>query len=278
MMMTENEKPSHQNAIPDEDEIGAILSRIQLKPSQNFHKRMADQPWVQESHQSRGFSLHTQRLSVITGLIVLLAVIFSLATPALEVVAQNLLQFFLPTIGDQTVLQITLEETSDLPNDYTLTIPEAESLAGFDAKMPAKLPIGYSISGAFYHPERDAIVLNFKADTTGHILRILQRPLSEEYQQIGASAIIETIQIGSSTGEYVTGAWTVPEVESAFEKTEFGRTIPIQATWDPEAEIQMLRWVENEMLFEIIFGGGTPNAPGYLTKLDLTALARSMHK
>ncbi len=99
-----------------------------------------------------------------------------------------------------------------------------------------------------------------------------QRPMSEEYQQIVFSAEVVTVQIGS-----VTGAWTLPEVESAIEVTQFGKTTPVQATWDPKAEVQMLRWVEDEMLFEIIFGGGTPNTPGYLSKHDLITLAESMY-
>ncbi|MBC8507577.1 MAG: hypothetical protein ISR58_03245 [Anaerolineales bacterium] len=275
-MKIDNDNLSAHNTIPDDVEIVEILSNIRPKPSQNFRQRMADQPWAQSGYQPRRFRLFAQRLGVITGVIILLVLFFSLITPSLEVVAQRLIQFFLPTIGDQTVVQITLEGTTDLPNVHPLTISEAENLAGFEARMPTLLPPGYTLSGAFYHPEREAIVLNFAADTHGHILRFLQRPLSEEYQQIGASAVIETIKIGSSTGEYVTGAWTVPEVESVFEKTEFGRTIPVQATWDPNAEIQMLRWVENDMLFEIIFAGGTPNTSGYLTKLDLIAIATSM--
>ena len=101
--------------------------------------------------------------------------------------------------------------------------------------------------------------------------------MSKEYQQIGVSAEVETVQIGSVPGEYVTGAWTLPEVESAIEVTQFGKTTPVQATWDPEAEVQMLRWVEDEMLFEIIFGGCSPNTPGYLSKHDLIALAESMY-
>jgi len=89
--------------------------------------------------------------------------------------------------------------------------------------------------------------------------------------------VVEIIQIGNVPGEYVTGAWTIPEVESAIELTEFGKTTTLQATWDPNAEIQMLRWVQNEMLFEIVFGGGDPKMPGYLTKLDLIAIAESMY-
>lgn len=274
--MTENEKQSHQNGIPDEDEIGNILRSIQPKPSQNFHRRMADHPWARGSDQPRRFKLYAQRLSIITGVVILFVLSFNLATPSIDVVAQRLLQFFIPTIGDQTEVQITLEQASQPSNDYALSISEAEILAGFRASMPEQLPSGFTLSGANYHPERDAIVLNFVPDSSGHILRILQRPMSEEYQQIGASAVIETVQIGSSTGEYVTGAWTVPEVESALEKTEFGKTTPLQATWDPNAEIQMLRWIKNEILFEIIFGSGTPDTPGYLSKLDLIAIAENM--
>jgi len=276
-MKLENENKSLQISTPDEDEIFELLSTIQPKPSQKFHQRMADQPWVQSANHSTGFRVNAPRLAAIAGLVFLLVLFLSLATPALEVVAQRLMQFFLPTISDQTLLQITLEETSSPAEYFSLTISEAENLAGFNASVPAHLPEGYSLTGAIYNSERNAIVLNYNSDTPGQILRILQRPLSEEYQQIGASAVVEIVQIGSATGEYVTGAWTIPEVESVLEETEIEQTISMQATWDPEAEIQILRWDEDEMQFEIIFGGGNPSNRGYLTKADLLELAENMY-
>ncbi len=268
---------SPQNSIPDEGEISELLSSIQPEPSQRFHHKMAKQPWFQRDDLPSRARTHTRRLAAITGFVLLLVLFLTLATPTLEVVAQKLMQFFLPTISDQTLLQITLEETSSPAGDFSLSIPEAESLAGFSANLPARLPEGYSLTGVFYNPDRNAIVLNFDSENQVQSLRILQRLLSEEYQQIGASAVVETVQIGDITGEYVTGAWTIPEVESALEISEFGNTTTLQATWDPGAEIQMLRWVENEMLYEIVFGGGDPDKPGYLTKFDLIALAESMH-
>ncbi|MBC8496283.1 MAG: hypothetical protein H8D37_01355 [Chloroflexi bacterium] len=275
-MNSENDNIA-KNAIPDEDEISELLSAIQPKPSLRFHQRMADQPWTQAKRQPLGFKVRAQRLATLAGSVFLLVLFLSLATPTLEAVAQRLMQFFLPTISDQTILQITLEETAGPTQNFLLTISEAENLAGFAVREPVSLPEGYTLSGAIYNPDRNAIVLNYLSEIPGQSLRILQRLLHEEYQQIGASAVVDIVQIGEVNGEYVTGAWTIPEVESAIEVTEFGQTAPLQATWDPEAEIQMLRWGENEMLFEIIFGGGNPNNPGYLTKSDLISLAESMH-
>jgi len=267
---------TQKSSIPNEDEIGQLLSTIQPAPSQRFYKKMAEQPWIQRGHRPHSSRLNAQRIAAFAGMVFLFILLLSLATPTLEVVAQRLLQFFMPTIEDQTILQITLDETSSSAEDFPLTISEAENLGGFDASEPANLPDGFYLTGAIYNPDREAIAINYVSEIKGQTLRILQRPLSEEYQQIGASAVVETVQIGDVTGEYVTGAWTIPEVESAIELTEFGKTVPMQATWNPDAEIQMLRWVENDMLYEIIFGGGTPNNPGYLTKLDLIALAESM--
>jgi len=265
-----------KNSILDENEISELLSSIQPRPSQRFHRRMAEQSWVRKDHPSPRFRIHAQQLGILVGLAFLLVLLLSLATPTLKVVAQRLIQFFLPTISDQTVVQITLEETSSPADNFPLTISQAESLAGFDAHTPSLLPEGYSLTGASYHPERNAIVLDYHTEAPGQMLRILQRPSSEEYQQIGASALVETIQVDAVTGEYVTGAWTIPEVESAIEATELGKTPPLLAIWNPEAEIQMLRWVENEMLFEIIFSSGNPNQSDYLSKADLIALADSM--
>ncbi len=272
----DSNKKQFNNSINDQ-EIQDLLGAIQPKPSQQFHQRMAKQPWVQSADQFQGDRVQPQRLAATTGFVLLLVLILTLATPALEVVAQRLVQFFLPTISDQTQLQITLEGTSDPRLATSLTVSEAEILAGFFATEPNALPQNYSFRGATYNPDRKAIVLNYIFENQTQTLRILQRPVEEEYQQIGASAVVEIIQIGSLSGEYVTGAWTIPEVESAIELTEFGKTTTLQATWDPNAEIQMLRWVENEMLYEIVFAGGDPKMPGHLTKLDLIAIAESMY-
>ena len=104
----------------------------------------------------------------------------------------------------------------------------------------------------------------------GPMLRISQRRVSSEYQSVGVSATVETVTIGEVTGEYVSGAWTVPKTET------ITPTSTIQANWNPDANFQLLRWQENDILYEIISGGGSPDEVGYLTKNQLINLAENL--
>jgi hypothetical protein len=90
------------------------------------------------------------------------------------------------------------------------------------------------------------------------------------------SANVEIVQIGALKGEYVSGAWTIPEVESTFETKTPDQTLPLEATWDSDASIQILRWLDKGMLFEIICAGGQPGQTAYLDKEHLIGLAESM--
>lgn len=87
---------------------------------------------------------------------------------------------------------------------------------------------------------------------------------------------ISKIKFGNIKGEYVSGAWTIHEVEFALEESDLSLSAPLVATWDPEAEIQILRWQEEGMLYEIIFAGSDPDDVAHLTKNKLIALAESM--
>jgi hypothetical protein len=262
-----------KNSTPSEKEIGELLSTIQPKPSQRFYQKMADQPW---SHTPRTWG-HARQLAVLGGWVLLLVIILSLATPTFDALAQKLLQFFRPSSSNQTTVQVPLEDISDPDGRFNMTISEVETLAGFQVLEPMALPDDYVFSGANYQAEREAIVLNYTAESTGDLLRITQRLYGEEYQQIGAEAVVETVQISDVTGEYVSGAWTITEVKSSSKDHQPDSSATLEATWDPQAEIQILRWQNSEMLFEIIYAGKKPGAPGYLIKTDLIAIAESMH-
>jgi hypothetical protein len=96
-------------------------------------------------------------------------------------------------------------------------------------------------------------------------------------KKIDGEALVEIVAIGDISGEYVSGAWTIPEVKSSREEITNAQSPTLEITWDPEAGIQILRWQKNQMLFEIIFVGSNPEIPDYLAKPDLIAIAETMH-
>lgn len=257
------------------EQIKSLIDRIQPEPSPRFHQRMQDQPWFQSKPHSTGLS-SSHRLILSAALISIFVFFFSLLTPSLEVVAQRLIQFFHPFTSDRITVQVPLEEISDPQHRFTLSIPEAETRAGFEFIEPMNLPGGYTLQGAVFHSERNAIEVNYLSDIDGYFLLISQRPSGEDYQKIGAEAVVEEVQIGNIRAEYVTGAWTIPEVESAITEESNISTPTLEVSWNPDAGVQVLRWQKGVILFEIIFAGNNPESPGFLTKPDLIEIAESM--
>jgi hypothetical protein len=259
------------------EQIESLLNRIKPKPGPSFHQRMQNQPWAQTTLDQAGNRFLPRRLAVLLSLVTLFVLIFSLMTPTLKVVAQRWLQFFLPAIGNQATMQVPQEEIDNSGLDFSLTISAAEKQAGFLATLPASLPDGYSFAGVAYQAKRQAIVLNYVMQDNQQQLLISQRPQGPDFQKIGGDALVEIVAIGEISGEYVSGAWTIPEVKSSRDEIAKGQSPTLEITWDPEAGIQILRWQKDQLLFEIIFAGNNPEISGYLTKPDLIAIAETMH-
>ena len=262
-MMSERKIPQEQ--------IESLLNRIKPKPSPRFHQHMQDQPWNQSKPSIYGTI--TRRLAIAIIWAIVLVLFISLLTPTLNVVAQRWLQFFLPAHSNQATVQVPQREI-DL--DFSLSLPEAENQAGFKAIQPDWLPKGYQFEGAAYQFERQAIVLKFVTQDGGHQLRILQRTQGPDFQRIGGGAQVEIVKIGEISGEYVSGAWTIPEVKSSRDEITNGGSPTLEIKWNPEAGIQFLRWENDRMLFEIFYVGNSTEDVD-LTKTDLITIAKSMH-
>jgi hypothetical protein len=267
MQMASETKP------PNEEQIADLLKNFRPQPGTRYLRKMEAQPWNPGRRAIPWGGLSPVRPATLIGLILIIILGVSLFSPSVQAIAQRFAQFFIPTERQQLTIEIPLADVEDPETLFSLSIAEAEALAGFAAKTPERLPMGYTFAGAGYNTGRKAIVLNYATPTTGLVLRISQRQVGTEYQEISASATVEIVDIGGIAGEYVSGAWstTSPDGEST------GPTVTLQASWDAEAEIQLLRWLENDILYEIIFAGGNPQTPGYLTQNDLIALAKNMY-
>lgn len=251
--------------VPEDAEIEALLESVRPNPGAAFQTRMAAQPWNRSVRQQRS------RLAI--GVVTLFLVVFiTFSLPPVRVFGQRLLQFFIPTAAPRIDLQSTLGDLIDPQAAFNLSQREAETLAGFPANLPAELPPGFNLQGAAYRPNRQTLILNY-INPIGEVLRIAQRRAGIEWQSIAPQANVEIVQVGAHTGEYVTGAWTLPAVQSSPQPSE---SQTIQANWDPNARLQILRWQTDEMLYEILYSGGNPSLPGYLTREDLIAIAETL--
>jgi hypothetical protein len=149
----------------------------------------------------------------------------------------------------------------------SLTISEVEKQAGFNVLEPAWLPdaltfnrVNYDSKYKFAHLFYDLIDHGIVIPGNGLVIKEQLVPIIDDCVElcgVGATAVIEKVQIGDVTGEYVVGGWNL---------TDSG---PV---WDPNPYQQNMRWHANGMAFE--FFCFCPI--GDVTKADLIKIAKSM--
>ena len=262
----------------------AIRARLETgqKHSQKGNLRMN-----QNLERGRRLRLASAFLSVLLVVVTLLAV-----TPQGRALAQEALRFFnragsdtlpvqswqqtptpipataTPEPGTPTSVPATSTPEPGTPTpdpssilDTNLTVKEVEQLAGFSVREPAWLPGILAFSGASFEPGHHiARIFYIYADTNGLVLReepIKSSDTCELCGLVGASAEVQTVQIGTASGEYVEGVWKL---------TDKG---PV---WEPDPYLKTLRWQADGMAYELVFMG----PPDVVTKDDLIAIAASI--
>ena len=142
-----------------------------------------------------------------------------------------------------------------------LSVNEVEEQSGFAVKEPTWMPKHLTLVGATYDPPRSLIRIFYRLEESNGLV------LKEEFysspntcalcNEVGASASVETVQIGNTTGEYVQGVWKL---------TENG---PI---WENDPYLQTLRWQADGVAYELQYMG----PPDTLTKEDMIKIASSL--
>ncbi len=139
------------------------------------------------------------------------------------------------------------------------TIAAIRNMVDFPVFALAQLPAGMTFTGATGSPDR--VILIYSTLDPTERLTIWQEPRKDDGSdlswEVGASADIQPIQIGAVTGEYVKG-------------TYMGTSSP--PVWDSEAEVQTIRWLDQEVLINMILDG----AASRLDRDGLAALAASL--
>jgi hypothetical protein len=159
---------------------------------------------------------------------------------------------------DQNTLIQLAESISNEP--FPATTSEVETRAGFDVPEPATLPDGMVFLGASFDPLYSLVSLSYGYSGDDRRILIKQQPINsgevcDLCGIVGASASVQTVQIGKVTGEYAEGVW---------ELTDNG---PI---WRDDPYLKTLRWQKDGKAFELIFMGTE------LEKDALVAVAASM--
>jgi hypothetical protein len=240
--------------------------------------RAADSSFAnRQGKTNRGRTIMTnryaQRFATAAAIIAILAAA-TLTIPPLRTLAEDVLNLLFSRTPSDTVpfatpVVVDMQPTpiSDAQTYVPLSIEEAGAIAGYEIHVPTFVPDGYVLTSVGYDdPATRQTSLFYAKDGYGVVIAQTPAELAKPLE-VGATAAIQTVQIGSAVGEYVEGAWRVnPEVN--------GDTMTLtERTWDADFRFQQLRWQQGDRVYWMM------SVPGQRSDLNLDdwlAIARSL--
>ena len=239
---------------PDENQIEAMFSSVRISPGDRFYRHMKQAAWTPAAIARR-------RTFAVTGLTLALVAALLAFTPQGRAWAQEVIHFF-SRAGSDTLpytpqpLAWVDVTPSALPPTPTPMAAFAANCGDFDnpkcsveqirakVKFPVmelgSIPEGMHFVGATGGPDYVEILYDNGRYAWG--VSINEAPWTGNsvltQWQIGASAVVEPVQIGSVSGEYVKGGFTVAA----------GGTTQV---WDVNAGSQTLHWVDQGVFFSM---------------------------
>ena len=261
------------NKTPSEEEIEKLLRKVKPLPNPEFHQRMVKQSWIRAPRNPILSRRNSLKAVISLGIIIAIGIGITLISPSLNTMAQRFTLFFLPSQSNNEFGVISALETSHPQERFDLNINQAEEFIDFKLKSPRDIPDEFQLEGVAYDELREAVILNYMTESRDLVMRVSMQKVDADYQQVDPEAAIEFVSIGPFKGEYVSGGWAIPEVESEIVNTNIPSKT--QAIWDINVKLQTLRWSDGEFLYEIILAGGN-DQNGYLDRDDLVSIAESM--
>lgn len=231
-----------------------------------LQKRLAEK----EQHSRPGSISAANRLApkkrivftVVCTLILFFAGIL-LITPQGRTFAQNILRYFIRVEGNEiplptpvpvhlipvsrdisqpthtpaaTIHPAFYDRCGEGPN-ARCSLDEIRAMVDFPVQGLVEIPAGMSFIGATGGPSE--IVLTYRSDDPLCVITLSQGktdPAAETGWLIAGEAAVETVQIGNAEAEYLQGGW----FSYGGDKT---------ARWDPQQNMQVLRWEEQERFY-----------------------------
>jgi hypothetical protein len=179
--------------------------------------------------------------------------------------AQSVLQFFMPAESNSFPLSLSQVVKSEpepaaptaRPPSALISVAEAERQVGFDLAELPYVPDGFDYLGARLYG--NAVNIEYDAQGGGGHLVIQQSRdgyNQSDWEKVPADAIIP-VEINGLVGAYVQGIFVVYPGETS-------------ATWNADAPVLRLRWIDDGTWFEITKYGDVE----VIEYLDQTALIR----
>ena len=274
--LTETLKQLTEDAVPAQTDLWpAVFTQLDSRRGAPAHPKGLLTMNASYPHAVRLRWLGIAMLAVLA----LAAVAF--ATPQGRALAQSLWRLFTPAAAETFTVPADLGEpvAAGLPTaespvydlgacaqaDLACQVGYAEEQAGFQALVPAGAIPGLRFLHAVWNDALQEIRLAYTTEGNGSHLSISARrglPPDVRWDQIAPSAHVQPVMVGGVEAEYVEGAYVVLP----------GAT---EATWQPDAAIQRLRWRVGDMVYEIEKWGNVQPVE-YLNQAGLIALAESL--
>lgn len=195
--------------------------------------------------------------------------------------AQQLIQFYAPNDDDRTEVTLYYNDAVDGPVEKFVSPPleAVVSTLPFTAKLPTFLPGNYSVEAAQYNQDLQALDVIYSCEgNPAYGFTFLQLSSGSELPpvDIGASASIETVQVGAAQGQLVKGGWSVVEPS---EPPEGGTLFEGEMVWDNELPMFSLNWESEGMRYSMssFIGSDQSENPACLLDKDTgIAIAESL--
>lgn len=210
------------------------------------------------------------RLALAVSTVVVIALLtVALITPQGRALAQDVLQFFKraeSTTFPVEPSQVTTDDPDPAPTAEPpaplISVAEAKAQVGFDVAELSSVPAGFNYLGARLYG--NAVNIEYETQGRGGHLSIMQSQqgfIQSDWDKVPADAIVP-VKIGALDGEFTRGTFVVYAGETS-------------ATWNPDAAILSLRWVKDDVWFEMTKSGDV-QVIEYLDQAGMIELAESL--
>jgi hypothetical protein len=223
----------------------------------------------QESKQARVIKFERVHSFAYLIMVLVALLIAAMMTPQGRSFAQSVLHFFTPAESTTFPLLPSQIITAELDASATAQAPaplvsvaEAEAKAGFKAAELPFVPEGFIYLGARLYGETISIEYQIQGGGGNLILQQSQGGyIQSDWDKVPANEIVP-VKIGELDGEFAQGSFVVYPEETL-------------ATWNPEAPILRLRWVDEDIWFQLTKFGNV-EAIEYLDQERLVGLAEHL--
>jgi hypothetical protein len=265
---TRREKPISQE---DEAllELAQTLAQIDLSPQSAFLRSLRQAQGVKMQSNLSATAFQPRRVALVFGLVLVVLALAFLAFPPARVRAQEIWQSLFVRAGSDTLPAIEMQPgpvSTIMAVESLSTLAQVSAQAGFEVKVPAYLPEGFSLTGIHYEAETRTVLL-FLMNRELQTMTLSQQPsATPDRLLIADGAVVVEVQIGESRGDYVRGEWALPD-GFTFDELQPVVTLP-ERIWNPDGNQQTLSWTAGEIAYSL------STSPGQESGLELADLLR----